>query len=118
MTDREQQLRDKAYQIWQTEGEPHGRDKDHWDEAERTLAPAADADATARETAAPTGEDYQPGGEAPPATGEAPAVASAGHALTPTNTGEAASADAAAPPPPTKAAKPRTPRAKGKPVAR
>ncbi|MDQ1230897.1 DUF2934 domain-containing protein [Sphingomonas sp. SORGH_AS_0879] len=38
--DREEQLRQRAYGIWQAEGEPHGRDREHWEMAERDLAPA------------------------------------------------------------------------------
>ncbi|WP_322965566.1 DUF2934 domain-containing protein [Sphingomonas fuzhouensis] len=37
MDDREEQLRQRAYGIWQSEGEPHGRDRDHWERAEREL---------------------------------------------------------------------------------
>jgi len=119
MTDREQQLRDEAYRIWQSEGEPHGRDKEHWDEAERTLAPPGEtsasdipADAATPNAAAPTGEDHQTGGEAAPAPDEAPAApaaASAGHAL-------AESPDAGTPPPANKPAKSRQTRARTKPA--
>lgn len=38
--DREEQLRQRAYGIWQAEGEPHGRDREHWEMAERDLTPA------------------------------------------------------------------------------
>ncbi|APX66224.1 DUF2934 domain-containing protein [Sphingomonas sp. gentR] len=37
MNDRGEQLRQRAYGIWQSEGEPHGRDRDHWEQAEREL---------------------------------------------------------------------------------
>jgi Protein of unknown function (DUF2934) len=30
-------IRMRAYQIWEQEGRPHGRDEDHWREAERQL---------------------------------------------------------------------------------
>lgn len=40
MDDREEQLRQRAYGIWQAEGEPHGRDRDHWERAERELTEA------------------------------------------------------------------------------
>jgi hypothetical protein len=40
MDDREEQLRQRAYGIWQAEGEPHGRDRDHWEKAERELTEA------------------------------------------------------------------------------
>jgi len=35
--DRENRIREKAHQIWEKEGRPHGHDKRHWDEAEREL---------------------------------------------------------------------------------
>lgn len=35
--DREEQLRSRAYQIWQSEGEPSGREEEHWQEAARQL---------------------------------------------------------------------------------
>lgn len=28
----------RAYQIWEKEGRPHGRDREHWKQAERELA--------------------------------------------------------------------------------
>ncbi|SEM90145.1 Protein of unknown function [Sphingomonas gellani] len=41
--DRAARIRERAYQIWQTEGEPHGRDAEHWQQAEQE----ADADPSA-----------------------------------------------------------------------
>lgn len=35
--DRSGSIRDRAYEIWQAEGEPHGRDQEHWTQAEREL---------------------------------------------------------------------------------
>ncbi len=37
MDNRQEQLRARAYDIWQAEGEPHGRDREHWEMAEREL---------------------------------------------------------------------------------
>ena len=52
MDDREEQLRQRAYGIWQAEGQPHGRDRDHWEMAEREIteggAPEKPVEATAR----------------------------------------------------------------------
>jgi hypothetical protein len=28
---------ERAYQIWLEEGQPHGRDQDHWDRAKREI---------------------------------------------------------------------------------
>lgn len=42
----EHEISRRAYEKWESEGRPHGRDKDHWHEAERELAgddPAASA---------------------------------------------------------------------------
>jgi hypothetical protein len=36
--DREQLLRQRAYAIWEYEGRPHGRDREHWFAAERELS--------------------------------------------------------------------------------
>ncbi|MCP1609327.1 putative membrane protein [Azospirillum lipoferum] len=35
--DVEQRIRDRAYAIWLNEGCPHGRDADHWLQAERAI---------------------------------------------------------------------------------
>ncbi|MEG8039913.1 DUF2934 domain-containing protein [Sphingomonas sp. LR60] len=43
--DRHARISEHAYRLWQQEGEPHGRDQAHWDEAERAFAgegPVAD----------------------------------------------------------------------------
>lgn len=34
----DQRVRERAYAIWLTEGQPEGREADHWNEAERELA--------------------------------------------------------------------------------
>lgn len=44
MDQREEQLRQRAYDIWQAEGEPHGRDRDHWELAERQLRETGEAE--------------------------------------------------------------------------
>lgn len=36
-------IRDRAYAIWQAEGEPQGRDREHWEQAKRELAQQDDA---------------------------------------------------------------------------
>lgn len=36
-------IRDRAYQLWEAEGRPHGRDQAHWLAAERELAAASGA---------------------------------------------------------------------------
>lgn len=33
--DREQRVRNRAYDIWEQEGRPSGREREHWEQAER-----------------------------------------------------------------------------------
>ena len=100
MEDRERQLREKAYQLWQQEGEPHGRDREHWQQAELDLPPAD----------APAAEDAVTADEAETVTGVARAPEDATSAPAPAETAPAS--------PIRKAAKPRTPRGKSKPANR
>jgi len=37
MTDPDQNTRERAYALWEAEGRPVGRERDHWDRAEREL---------------------------------------------------------------------------------
>jgi len=37
--EKEQRIRERAYQIWLDEGQPEGRDQEHWHQAETQLAP-------------------------------------------------------------------------------
>jgi Protein of unknown function (DUF2934) len=48
MTDRDDLVRERAYQIWQERGQPEGSAEDHWFEAEREMA--GETDKTAKET--------------------------------------------------------------------
>jgi len=36
-SDREKRVRERAYQIWQREGDPHGRADEHWAQAEAEI---------------------------------------------------------------------------------
>jgi hypothetical protein len=36
-TSKEARIRQQAYLVWLEEGRPEGRDKEHWDQAERTV---------------------------------------------------------------------------------
>lgn len=74
----EQQIRELAYQIWESEGKPHGQDARHWDIAcklaAESLAPAPAAIAKkprARKTAAAP-EAIAPAVAAPAAAAKAP----------------------------------------------
>lgn len=57
---REQIVRDTAYAIWEAEGKPQGRDREHWQQAEAHVAASLD-----KGGAKPT----------PPAKGKVPASA-------------------------------------------
>ena len=38
--EKEQRIRERAYQIWLDQGQPEGRDKEHWHQAETQIAAA------------------------------------------------------------------------------
>ena len=42
MSDKTQQVRERAYRIWQAHGEPEGRHTDHWLQAEQELGKSID----------------------------------------------------------------------------
>jgi hypothetical protein len=48
MMNREQQIRDIAYGIWQAEGRPDGRDRAHWQQAEEQLQTATATDGSTK----------------------------------------------------------------------
>lgn len=37
MTDRESLIKERAYSLWETDGNPDGRHEDHWRQAEREI---------------------------------------------------------------------------------
>ncbi|MGO8917630.1 MAG: DUF2934 domain-containing protein [Stellaceae bacterium] len=45
-SDRERLIRERAYEIWESEGRPKGRDVEHWRQAAAEIAAAAPAAAT------------------------------------------------------------------------
>ncbi len=50
----EDQIREAAYLMWKQEGEPHGKDEEHWHRAAEALTPAKPArKAPAKKAAAP-----------------------------------------------------------------
>ena len=56
MHDREQTIRERAYDIWEAEGRPHGQEAAHWQRAQRELdgdGLAAPADRNFRPAAQP-----------------------------------------------------------------
>jgi hypothetical protein len=36
-TELEQRIRERAFQLWIEEGKPHGKDREHWERAEREV---------------------------------------------------------------------------------
>lgn len=73
--DRDQEIRERAYRIWQDEGEPSGRDQDHWSRAEAELGDAPSAGD--RDDLIPDSADDLPFGE-PEDTGPADAARTEG----------------------------------------
>lgn len=81
-TDRERLIAERAYGLWEEEGRPDGRDKQHWSQAEAELEPEEAADAGP----AQLNEHYAPGesavpGSAGPSTGLPDALAQAGEGV-------------------------------------
>jgi Protein of unknown function (DUF2934) len=52
--DREERIRERAHQIWEREGKPHGRDAEHWQQA------GAEIDAEAAASVGVTGGEPKP----------------------------------------------------------
>jgi hypothetical protein len=69
-------IRERAHKIWEAEGRPHGRDREHWERAAREIeaeskkkagkAPAAGRASKSKSVA----ETYRDSRDAPGATGE------------------------------------------------
>ena len=96
MTDRDKSIRDRAYEIWESEGRPEGREADHWQQAAAELSeirnesasgdlatgkktkPAAKSSSTkpkaATDKAAPATSGSRSKGKDPAKTGEAAAI--------------------------------------------
>lgn len=58
--DREQRVRQRAYEIWQAEGCPPGCEQEHWDRAEREVAGEQPTGAKGSDATAPGGEQAKP----------------------------------------------------------
>ena len=53
-SNREERVKQRAYELWQTEGHGHGRHEDHWHRAEREIAAEeAGPDGAPRRTSRP-----------------------------------------------------------------
>ncbi|WP_142848886.1 DUF2934 domain-containing protein [Telmatospirillum sp. J64-1] len=53
MADINEMIRDRAYQIWEAEGRPEGRDIEHWARAEAEIRAGQKAEVTAEAAPAP-----------------------------------------------------------------
>ncbi len=56
--DRDDQIRRRAYEIWQSEGQPHGRDEEHWRTACEEIGGEARASGTGAAQAASRQDSY------------------------------------------------------------
>lgn len=60
MNEREDKVRQRAYEIWQAEGKPHGQAKDHWERAAREIDGQAGASHEQQETERPIASEPEP----------------------------------------------------------
>jgi hypothetical protein len=58
MSDREALVKERAYSLWETEGNPDGRHEDHWQQAEREIDGTSPA--TPSHVATPPEMDLEP----------------------------------------------------------
>lgn len=98
----EKRIRDFAYQIWESEGKPHGQEERHWEMA-RKLAEAEALSPNKKDLKKTTKPKLDGAGDAKPVASK---VAS-----------KSAPKSAASPPPTPKAAPAKKPKAPGKPAA-
>ncbi len=54
--DKEARIRQRAYEIWQRQGQPQGRDAEHWRQAEAEIMAEADAAVEQGADVAPAGK--------------------------------------------------------------
>lgn len=75
--DDNERIKQRAHEIWESEGRPHGRDSEHWARAEQELRNqfADEGQAAEQSGGESAGDDAQPELEqtASPATAKAPA---------------------------------------------
>ena len=51
--DRYERIRQRAYELWEHEGRPQGRDREHWEQAEREVDAGAEGSSSSSASAAP-----------------------------------------------------------------
>lgn len=69
-SDKEARIRERAYEIWVSEGRPHGRDAEHWQKAEAEIA--GEGDAVADRAAAGSKPSAPPAAPSTPSSSTAP----------------------------------------------
>jgi hypothetical protein len=75
--DREQWLQQRAYAIWEIEGRPDGRDREHWEKAERALSATQAIGQNASGSGASAAPIEESKGKKPRRTAPKPATSSA-----------------------------------------
>jgi hypothetical protein len=60
MSDKNQQIRERAYYMWEEQGRPDGMEIEHWNEARRELSDHAAGDSPGKAEGTQTGEQDQP----------------------------------------------------------
>jgi len=73
----EERIRRRAHEIWQREGQPEGRDQDHWEQACREIAAEAAPDEAPTPTAPDGGATPAEAASAAQAVSGAPAAGKA-----------------------------------------
>ena len=69
-TDYRQKIQERAFEIWEEEGRPADRDRDHWLQAEQEIMGASGADEDAEDLSAIAHADEVPMAASSPATTE------------------------------------------------
>jgi hypothetical protein len=74
--DREHRIRERAHAIWESQGRPHGADRDHWDQATKEIeAEGGPANgSTLKKPARAPAKPRTKATAAAPKSGEAPAA--------------------------------------------
>jgi len=68
--DKEDHIRRRAHEIWEQEGRPHGRDREHWDQATREFESGQAGSGRTNGSGVSVKESYDKRRDNPGATGE------------------------------------------------
>jgi hypothetical protein len=61
----ESRIKERAYHIWEAEGRPHGRDREHWERASREIEASSKKCRPKAAEAKPTGKPRAKSAKAP-----------------------------------------------------